>query len=188
MSVIEQLASKQNRRDEIPNQLLAKHLVQTRDTEGIAEIARYVWDRDTAIQNDCIKVLYEIGCLAPDLIAPYTKDFLKLLSSKHNRLVWGAMLALSTVATIQADFLFEYVAEIQQAIADGSVITVDNGMKVLSTIAAARPEYAMQLFPLSLSGIYAPAGLKKFRSTVKRFLQPLHLTINPNLSNRFRGG
>ncbi len=45
-----------------------------------------------------MKVLYEIGYLTPELIADYADDFLKLLRSKNNRMVWGGMIALATIA------------------------------------------------------------------------------------------
>ena len=39
MSVLNQIAHYQNRRDEVPNQELARKLVETRDEKGIQEIA-----------------------------------------------------------------------------------------------------------------------------------------------------
>lgn len=73
---------------------LARDLAQTRDRAGIAEIAANLRHPDSNVQSDCIKVLYETGYLAPELIADYVDDFLALLGSKNNRLVWGSMIAL----------------------------------------------------------------------------------------------
>ena len=70
MSVIDQLASSLGRRDEVPNQELARRLAETEDRQGIAEIAKNLWSKDKAIQADCLKVLYEIGYLKPELVAP----------------------------------------------------------------------------------------------------------------------
>jgi len=150
MTILEQLACAQNRRDEVPNQILAKKLVENSDTESIAELVRHVWDKNPSVQSDCIKVLYEIGYLSPELIAPYIKEFIKLLASKHNRMVWGTMLALSTIAHLHPDYLYENLDVIKQAMADGSVITVDNGVKVLSMIAAAKLEFSHAIFPYLL--------------------------------------
>src|SRR2546422_884291 len=100
MSALEKIASMQGRRDEVPNQELAKELAAKADRKGIKEIADNLWNKDKNIQADCIKVLYEIGYLKPELIGGYVSDFVKLLSSKNNRLVWGAMTALTTVAEI----------------------------------------------------------------------------------------
>ncbi len=147
MSVLIKLACAQNRRDEVPNQKLAQELVQNGDTAGIREIAENLWNKDTDIQSDCIKVIYEIGYLKPELIAAYTPDFLKLLKSRENRLVWGGMLSLSTVAAIKADELFPHAGEIQHAMEKGSVITEDNGVGTLAAIASTKQEYNQVIFP-----------------------------------------
>jgi hypothetical protein len=88
MSVLNRLASSLRRRDEVPNQELARDLASNRDKAGIREIAENLRNKDKNIQADCIKVLYEIGHLEPELIADYTEDFAKCLKSKNNRLVW----------------------------------------------------------------------------------------------------
>lgn len=87
MSVLNKIAFHQGVRDEIPNQNLARELASTQNNEGIKEIAEHLWDSNANVSSDCIKVLYETGYIAPDMIAPYAADFLRLLHSKHNRLV-----------------------------------------------------------------------------------------------------
>lgn len=151
MSVLQRVAFYQNRRDEVPNQELARQLVESEDRQGIQEIADNLWHADPNVQSDCLKVLYEIGCLKPELVADYADDFLRLLDSRNNRLVWGGMIALSTVASLRADELSSHVAEIQKAMDGGSVITRDNGVKVLAAIAAAKDEYRLALFPYLLN-------------------------------------
>jgi len=150
MSILDRIASRLGRQDEIPNQDLARDLAFRRDRDGIRAIAAALREADPAVQSDCIKVLYEIGAIQPGLIAEYSGDFLRLLQSPHNRLVWGGMLALSTLADIQADELFLHAVEIQRAVLSGSVITVDAGVKTLALIAAQRKSYAKELFPFLL--------------------------------------
>lgn len=89
MSALQRIAYYQNRRDEVPNQELAKELATKKDRKGIREIAENLWNKNVQVQSDCLKVLYEIGYLQPELVAPYAEDFLKLLHSRNNRLVWG---------------------------------------------------------------------------------------------------
>ena len=89
MSVLNKLACSQGRRDEAPNQELARELAETENRAGIKEIAENLWNKDKKIQNDCVKVLYEVGYKKPELISDYVGDFLKLLKSANNRLVWG---------------------------------------------------------------------------------------------------
>ena len=95
MNILNRLAHFQNRRDEEPNLILARELAEARDTAGIREIAENLWNENAEVQSDCIKVLYEIGASEPGLIAGYAGEFLKLLGSKNNRLVWGGMTALA---------------------------------------------------------------------------------------------
>jgi len=91
-------------------------------------------------------VLYEIGYIDPSLVASYADDFLKLLRSRNNRLVWGGMIALSTIAELQADFIYAHREEILKAMHEGSVITLDNGVKVLA-LAASKDAYRPDIFP-----------------------------------------
>lgn len=150
MSTIDQLASSLGRRDEIPNQEIARQLTENEDREGIAKIAQNLWHADKAIQTDCIKVLYEIGYLKPELIANYTADYLRLLKSRNNRLVWGGMIALATIAAIRADEIFPHVEFIRKTMDAGSVITRDAGVWALSEIASANQSYNAAIFPYLL--------------------------------------
>ncbi|MDR3576481.1 MAG: hypothetical protein P4L50_21660 [Anaerolineaceae bacterium] len=136
MSVIEKIAFYQNRRDEVPNQELARELALSKDSRGIQEICDNLINKNPDIQSDCLKVLYEIGYLYPELVASYAKDFLGLLKSKNNRLVWGAMIALSTIVEINPQEIGEAVEDIKKCMENGSVITVDNGVKILADLAA----------------------------------------------------
>ena len=150
MSVLEKIAYLQNRRDEVPNQELAKELVHERNAEGIKEIAGNLFNKNEDIQSDCIKVLYEAGYMEPEMIADYAGDFLRLLRSRNNRLVWGAMLALSTITGIKADEIYVNLDVILKILKDGSIIAVDNAVKVLAAIAAQKDEYNKEIFPFLL--------------------------------------
>ena len=150
MTVINRLASALGRRDDVPNQELAEELVGRKAREDIKELVVNLQNRDRRIQSDCIKVLYEIGYRDPSLIADYVDEFLALLGSRNNRLVWGGMSALATIAEHTAPVLYEHRAEIQAAIENGSVITVDRGIKALSIVAAQKEEYRIEIFPYLL--------------------------------------
>jgi hypothetical protein len=147
MTILSQIAFFQNRRDEIPNQELARQLAEAGDSPGIGEIAENLWNKNPAVQSDCLKVLYEIGYLKPELISGYADEFIKLLKSRNNRLVWGSMIALSTIAAISADALYPYVPEIQKAMQKGSVITVDNAVLTLAGIASSSDARRREIFP-----------------------------------------
>ena len=151
MSVLNHLASSLGRRDEVPNQELARDLAARRDKAGIREIAENLWNKDKNIQADCIKVLYEIGYIEPKLIADYAEDFVRCLKSKNNRLVWGGMTALTEVAKANPDVVFKYLDQIKKANETGSVITVDNAISTLAWTAAANEKYNETIFPYLLS-------------------------------------
>jgi hypothetical protein len=150
MNVLDQIAFFQNRRDEVPNQELARKLADANDRAGIQEVAENLWNKNAGIQSDCLKVLYEIGYLKPELVAGYAEDFVKLLRSRNNRLVWGGMIALSTIAEIAADTLYPHIDPIRKAMEGGSVITVDNAVLTLAKIAATAPERRGEIFPILL--------------------------------------
>ena len=150
MSVLEKIAYMQNRKDEVPNQELAKDLVETNNVDGIREIAENMFNSDKNIQSDCIKVMYEAGYIKPDMIAEYVGDFIELLRSRNNRLVWGAMLALSTIAAIKADEIFKNLEIVLRIMKEGSVIAVDNAIKVLAAVASQNDKYNKKIFPFLL--------------------------------------
>ena len=151
MFVLNQIAFYQNRRDEVPNQELARQLAKTKDTVGIQEIAENLWNKNKNVHSDCLKVLYEIGYLAPELIADYVGDFLKLLKSKNNRMVWGAMIALATIADLRASEIWQQIDAVISVIDQGSLITVVWGIKTLAKVAANNKTYHQKLFPILIA-------------------------------------
>jgi hypothetical protein len=155
LSTLEKIAFYQNRRDEIPNQLLAKELAGKRDHQGIQEIAANLANRNKNVRSDCLKVLYEIGYLDPGLIKDYRADFLELLNSRDNRMVWGAMIALATIASLCPQEIWAQVDELIRITRSGTVITLVWGMRVLAKVAAADEEYKAKIYPFLLEQIQA---------------------------------
>jgi hypothetical protein len=153
MSVLDKIAFFQNRRDEIPNQLLAKELFEAKDEEGIKEIAANLENKNKNVRSDCLKVLYEIGYLDPNLIAPYGNDFLELLKSRDNRMVWGAMIGLAAVAGRYPEEIWAQIDDLTRIIENGTVITQVWGMRVLAKVAAAGGKYRQKIFPFLLGQI-----------------------------------
>jgi hypothetical protein len=151
MSVLDKIAFFQNRRDEVPNQQLAKELAQTENIAGIKEIAENLQNKNQNIQNDCLKVLYEIGYLKPDLITDYIQDFLTLLKSKNNRMVWGAMIALATIADKKPNEIYAKIGDVTVAMNKGTLITLVWGTKTLAKVAAADKNYGQKIFPFLIS-------------------------------------
>jgi hypothetical protein len=147
MTVLDRLATSLGERGEISNQKLARDLAAKDDSAAIRELAENLHNKNANIASDCIKTLYEIGYLKPELIAPFVNDFLQIIKSKQNRLVWGGMLALSTIAALKPGDIFKQAELVVKVTRDGSVITTDNGIKTLAVVAGAKAEYNQVIYP-----------------------------------------
>jgi hypothetical protein len=153
MSTLDKIAYFQNRRDEVPNQLLAKELAETKNRDGIREIVENLENKNKNVRSDCLKVLYEIGYIDPSLITNYWNDFMKLLKSKDNRMVWGAMIGLATIADRHPKEIWAQIDDILRITESGSVITLVWGMRVLARVATADEMYKQKIFPFLLKHI-----------------------------------
>lgn len=187
MSIINKLASSLNRRDEVPNQELAKEIVAGNDAAAVKELLSHLSTKDKNVQSDSIKTLYEIGTLKPELIAPHTEVFLQLLDSKNNRLQWGAMTTLTTIAALEPDTLYKALPRLAEIAEVGSVITRDNYVAILIVLldkgyevfdllqeqlttcpGNQLPMYAERAAPV-ISAKHKPAFIKALRSRIGDF-------------------
>lgn len=147
MSVLHQLASALGRRDEAPNQELARRIVEKGDAAAIQELVDHLADKNKDVQSDCIKVLYEIGDARPALIAGYIEQFLPHLNSKNNRMQWGAMTALGAIVREEPAEIFQHLPRILDAADKGSVITKDHAVNILIELCKTE-RTKTQAFPL----------------------------------------
>jgi hypothetical protein len=186
MSVLEKLATALNRRDEVPNQELAHRIVRDGDADAVKELIENLHHKHKGIQNDCIKVLYEIGAANPDLIAKYYREFGKLFESKNNRVVWGAMTALNALAAKEPKGVYGMLPKILEvADTSGSVIARDHAVGILVKLGTLKP-YKRDCVPLLIEQLmscpnnqfpmYAEMSLpvidadnrKRFRQVIER--------------------
>jgi hypothetical protein len=174
MTVLDKLASALDRNDERPNVELAEKLVSSRDRKAIAELAGAVTGGKSAVQNDAIKVLYEIGERKPELIAAHAEVFLAALKSKNNRLVWGAMSALDTIAVVEAKALYARLPEILDAAEKGSVIAKDKAVSLLCKLSVAG--HAKKTLPVLLEMLKTSAvnQLPMYAEHVAAVITPEH--------------
>jgi hypothetical protein len=147
MSIINQLASSLDRRDEIPNQELAKRIIENNDNNAIQELVNHLKDKNKNIQNDCIKVLYEVGEQKPEMIAGHAQIFIDLLDNKSNRLVWGAMTAIDCITLDEPKTVYPVLKKLIDIADNGSVITRDHLVSILIKLAS-KKEYAEDAFSL----------------------------------------
>jgi hypothetical protein len=147
MDILKHLATALNRRDEVPNQELAKKIVKTKDEKAVKDLVENLRNKDKNIQADCIKVLYEIGVENPSLIKKYINDFVALLYNKNNRLVWGGMHALNTIASEDPASIYKLLPKLIDVANSGSVITRDNLVMILIKLEGMKT-YKGKVFPL----------------------------------------
>ncbi len=156
MSVLSKLASALGRRDEVPNQELARRIAQIRDAAAVGELVDNLANKSKDIRYDCIKVLYEAGRIHPDLIADHADRFLPLLQSKDNRMQWGAMTALAEIVREKPGVIFEHLPAILDAAAKGSVITKDQAVNILIHLCKNK-DTAAHAFPLLIEQLAGAA-------------------------------
>lgn len=146
-SVRSLLASSMGRRDEHPNIALAEKIVASGDTKKVEELIALLQDAKQDVRSDCIKALYEIGDRNPAMIVSYADVFVQLLTDKQNRMQWGAMHALSSMASLVRSRLYKIVPKLLAVAAKGSVITRDHMIKILAEIGKEK-KYSLEMFHL----------------------------------------
>ncbi|MBP6872592.1 MAG: hypothetical protein KBC43_11340 [Bacteroidales bacterium] len=134
MSVIDLLSSSLGQKGNEANISLAKEIAESENHDAIKELVVNLKNKDTKIQADCIKTLYETAYIKPEMIAEYYSEFIELLSSKNNRLVWGGMIALMTITDIKNKELFTSIDLISETVKKGSVITIDCGIEIFAKL------------------------------------------------------
>lgn len=134
MTILNLLSSAQGIKGNEANILLAREISRSSNKSAIKELVNHLTNKNKNIQSDCIKTLYEIGYLKPELIANHHADFIKLLTNKNNRLVWGGMIAISTITDLKHKEIYASLGLILQTIEKGSVITIDCGIEILSKL------------------------------------------------------
>jgi hypothetical protein len=77
-------------------------------------------------------------------------QFLALLKHKNNRMVWGGMIALATIAPLRATEIWNELDTVIDAVNYGTAITEDWGIRTLARVAAADEVYDQRIFPLLL--------------------------------------
>jgi hypothetical protein len=179
--MIEKLAYSLGRNDEEPNIELAKQLAKTKDKKGIKEIVNGLENQKEQIANDCIKVLYEIAGISPELVSEHSGIFIKLLKSRNNRLVWGSMTALAKIVPFSSEEIFKNLETIIKAYEKGSVITVDNSISVFAELVKIGKKYEKKVFPIIIE------HLKKCRpKEVGQHAERAFVCINKNNAEIFK--
>ena len=140
-SILDQLASALGHRDEKPNIDLAVKISKSGNQGQVNELLSALTSKKADVRNDAIKVLYEIGERKPEMISGHVKEFLQALNHKDNRMKWGAMTALSSISKANPQLLAPHLVDIVKAMDEGSVITRDHGIYILSHLATLKKHH-----------------------------------------------
>ena len=167
---------------ETPNIALAEELCETEDKVGVREIAQGLSNDNQLIAGDCIKVLYEIGSRRPQLIVDYVEEFIYLLGSPNNRLVWGAMTALSFIAPLKPDEIHASLDAVVKAYEEGSVITRDRAISVFAYLSKEDKEYEKELFSLIITHLKACRTKEVLQHAERAFV-----CVNESNAQEFKG-
>ena len=174
MSVLDRLAGALERNDERPNVALAEDLAASGDETAIAELVAALAAGPVAVQNDALKVLYEIGARRPALIAPHLGAFLRLLDSRNNRNVWGALKAIETVAPLKPGEILARLDLVLAAADRSSVIARDAANGILVAVAAAGHRVtALPILLARLAGA-APNQFPTYAEQIGAVIDPPH--------------
>ena len=182
ISIIPELASSMGRKDEEPNKDLGKRLVESNNLAGIQEVGENLGSGNRVIQIDCLAVLEQVGLLAPDLIEDYLDEFLRLAFGKENRLIWASMINIALIAARKPDQIMDHVEGIMEVIKKGSVITQDNGIKILARAAAAKPAYNERLFPYLINQLVTCRP-----KSIPQYVESIRVAVNPGNKSLYLG-
>ncbi len=141
MSYINEISYYQNDRSEESNKRLASRIAKENLQDAITEISTYLFDKNKTIASDCIAVLYHVGYEKPEMIFDLTDDFHKLLTHKNNRMVWGGMIALSTISEVEPNIVEKYIKDILLTFEKGSLISQVWAYKTIANISRQDASY-----------------------------------------------
>lgn len=133
-SVLAQLASSSGHNDQSTNIGLAKSLCRDEDHTAIAHVVGILQTGSKPQRKDAIKVLYEVGARNPGLIAPFTDVFFETMESRDNRIVWGALMALAKISSVQPERVADRMHLVLTAADNGSVIAKDQAIEILAAL------------------------------------------------------
>ena len=133
-SIVQRLASSLNRRDEQPNIELAVELAQSGDPQPLDELFNITNCASKPLRHDALKTLYETALRNPQMLLAYKQQFVDLLSSSDNRMIWGTIQALDVLTRLAPDFIVSKLDLILDAADRSSVVAKDKTMSILSKL------------------------------------------------------
>lgn len=154
MNWIDRIAFNLNIRGEEPNKILAREIVESNSIDGVKELSHYLLDKNKSVSSDVIATLYHIGYEKPDLIRDLLDRFFTLLDSRINRMVWGSMIAISTLVDLEYKTIYSRLDIILEKTEKGSLITQIHGINILASLSRIDGDYKNILLPILLDYLH----------------------------------
>jgi hypothetical protein len=174
------LATNLDRRDEAPNVALAEELARRKDKGAIAELVELLKIGKIPEKQDAIKVLYEVGAIAPELLGPHIEALVGSLEDSANRVVWGALTGLSEAAKIEPKTVAMHIDAILTAADNGSVIAKDRAIYTLIALKT-HPATATLAMKHLLQRLEVAGG-----NQLPMYAERIHAVLEPGEEKAFR--
>ncbi len=131
------------RRDTKADIALGQDIAARSASDELAGLVELLAEKKLA--SSAIKAIYECGYLAPELLVPHLEVFVGLLADRRNRMVWGAMIAISCVAKAAPALVWAHRERIMDVHSSGTVITQVSAVHALTAAVAAEPAWSAAL-------------------------------------------
>ncbi len=135
MSIQDKLSFALDRNDQEPNKLVAKQIVESGGDHEVKELVDFIESQPKQrAQSDAVLALAYVSEQLPELLMPHVDFLIDKLTSEINRVVFGSMIALSHIAHLAQEKLFNALPQIIDSMDRGTVVTRDHGFKVMVTL------------------------------------------------------
>jgi hypothetical protein len=134
--ILNRLSAAMGDKTQSSNEALAGEII-SQDDETAVQVLIEALELTKQVQNDAIKVIYEVAAVKPELLEENAGKILALLPTKNNRLGWGLLKTIYHITEQQPDEVFAALPVIQEAAESGSVIAKDNYNRILLSLARA---------------------------------------------------
>lgn len=144
------------RKDFGANVELAEEIAESEDAAALREVLASVESGKRREAQDAIHVAFAVGERAPGLLVPHMDELVDTLHERDNRLVWGAVYALSTLVGTVPERCFEALPHVLDAAARSTVIAKYRALMILVGLAEDARYYA-EVAPLLVAHVRAAA-------------------------------
>jgi hypothetical protein len=177
MPISDRLAYSLNRRDQVPNKMLAQDIADTEDVSKLQELIEFLNSKPhRRLQMDAMLTIAYVGEQAPEMILPHIDFLVEKLKDSIDRVSWGSMIALSNVSTMALSKMYENLPKILDAMDDGSIVGRDHGYRILINLYGVE-KYSNDLFVILLEQLKKapPNQLGQYVERLIEVVLPRHL-------------